>query len=386
MWDGHTPSRQNYPSIIAISILVNGQPMQAMIDTGATTSLICQTALDRIPNAQNKPTEKIATLGDGKTRILVKGTTELDITTNNIHTTMSFLVVEALGAEIILGLDWCKLNNVNVNVGQQQIEINHAEYGTVTIPFLQNGSIDVCIAEDVELFPHHEHVVKMQVPISNAMIVSFLPDCKTCSKLNIESPDALVEIKDFSFYMLVFNRSKNIYRLARNTRVGVVQYESQDELVYSIKRDEDHIDKLEYNDRIHMITSEQQHTPDPTPLDQTIEELVNHIDDLQHRQDFLDILRRNKRSFDNSKMSRAATRIQHTINTGDHPPISVRPYYKTIQQRKIMQEEEGKLIDQGILRKSNSPWSSPALLKLKPDGTYRFLVDFRRLNAISKKD
>ncbi|CAF4583547.1 unnamed protein product, partial [Didymodactylos carnosus] len=51
-----------------------------------------------------------------------------------------------------------------------------------------------------------------------------------------------------------------------------------------------------------------------------------------------------------------------------------------------MQQEVGKLLDQGIIRPSNSPWSSPVLLKMKPDGTYRFLVDFRRLNSITKKD
>ena len=39
-----------------------------------------------------------------------------------------------------------------------------------------------------------------------------------------------------------------------------------------------------------------------------------------------------------------------------------------------------------IIRPSTSPWSSPVVLKKKLDGTYRFLVDFRRLNSITKKD
>jgi hypothetical protein len=133
-------------------------------------------------------------------------------------------------------------------------------------------------------------------------------------------------------------------------------------------------------------TDTQQDSSNLVSLDNVLQKLVMHIDDKKHRNDFLNILRQNKRSFDTSKMTRARTKINHTINTGDHPPTSVRPYYKTVQQRKEMQQAVATLLDQRILRPSNSPWSSPVLLKKKPDGTHRFLVDFRKLNSITKKD
>ena len=44
------------------------------------------------------------------------------------------------------------------------------------------------------------------------------------------------------------------------------------------------------------------------------------------------------------------------------------------------------LLDGGLLKPSNSPWSSPLLLVKKKDGSNRLVINYRRLNSISKKD
>ncbi|CAF2908943.1 unnamed protein product [Rotaria sp. Silwood2] len=358
-----------------------------MLDTGATTSLISQSELDHIRHPPIQQIQTTAVLGDGQTKITVNGAVELTITINDITTTITALVVHSLGAKLILGMDWCKLNNVNVNIGKKQVEINHPKYGITTTPFLDLGSVDVHLAECIILLPHHEHIVKMYVPISSANLVLFLPDREKCAKLNVQVSDAFVEIKDFSFYVCIYNPNKNIYKLANTIKLGSIHYQSNDEMMYSILNPANQSSMTEQSAHLNSIqTNEQQESSKSSLLENILQELVMHIDDKYHRNDFLSILRQNKHSFDNSKMTRAKTKIHHTINTGDHLPTSVRPYYKTVQQRKEVQQEVGMLLDQGILRPSNSPWSSPVLLKKKSDGTYRFLVDFRRLNSITKKD
>jgi len=44
------------------------------------------------------------------------------------------------------------------------------------------------------------------------------------------------------------------------------------------------------------------------------------------------------------------------------------------------------MLDTGVIKPSNSSWASPVCLVRKKDGTFRYCIDYRRVNAVSKKD
>ena len=78
----------------------------------------------------------------------------------------------------------------------------------------------------------------------------------------------------------------------------------------------------------------------------------------------------------------------------DHPiilkpsaaPVAVRPYRYPAAHKDELERQCNSMIAQGIVRRSNSAFSSPALLVKKADGAWRFCIDYRALNALTVKD
>ncbi|GFW16399.1 transposon Tf2-8 polyprotein [Trichonephila clavipes] len=68
------------------------------------------------------------------------------------------------------------------------------------------------------------------------------------------------------------------------------------------------------------------------------------------------------------KSTAAKTNVKHRIFTGDHAPINQRAYRVSPTERRIIHEEVQKMLDEGIVQPSESPWSSPVVLSLLKSG------------------
>lgn len=86
-----------------------------------------------------------------------------------------------------------------------------------------------------------------------------------------------------------------------------------------------------------------------------------------------------------SEMGRTAF-VEHVIDTGDAPAVHSRPYRVSPRERQIINEQIEEMLDNGVIEQSTSNWSSPVVLVKKKDQTYRFCVDYRKVNEVTKKD
>src|SRR6185312_14707078 len=67
-------------------------------------------------------------------------------------------------------------------------------------------------------------------------------------------------------------------------------------------------------------------------------------------------------------------------------PVRSHPYRVPVHLQAAMKDLIENMLKNGIIRKSASPWASPVVLATKPDGSFRFCVDYTKLNALTMKE
>ena len=80
------------------------------------------------------------------------------------------------------------------------------------------------------------------------------------------------------------------------------------------------------------------------------------------------------------------TVVEHSIDTTDHLPVKQPPRRVPFALRGKVVQLMDEMLAQGVITPSSSPWASPIVLVAKKDGSTRFCVDYRKLNAITKLD
>ena len=78
--------------------------------------------------------------------------------------------------------------------------------------------------------------------------------------------------------------------------------------------------------------------------------------------------------------------VQHVIDTGDALPIKQRPYRTSPKCKQEIDRQVEDMLQKGIIREFVSPWSSPVVLVKKRNGNFRFCVDLRKVNVVTRKD
>ena len=78
--------------------------------------------------------------------------------------------------------------------------------------------------------------------------------------------------------------------------------------------------------------------------------------------------------------------VEHVINTSDNPPVRQPSRRVPFALRSKITEMVQNMLKMGVIQESVSPWASPVVMVRKKDNSLRFCVDYRQLNALTRKD
>ncbi len=429
-------------SPIYVNVQVNNKQQHAIIDTGSAVTIINQKLLKKIYHKKFVYKQKLHKSANC-TSINIIGEIELEIKIQGQRTLILADVATNLITDLLLGNDWISENNVIIHSPQQHILLMDKYHRIVaTAPFLKppNFHLPILLIDEITLPPHSEKCIDVKVlsRMNNMTEALFEPAENLYSK-QILLANALIRLKNNRSQLMIINANDHQRTLSKNTKLGYIshQSESNNYLVLPVLSNIEnhtptHINSRTYkrndisvrrscaqqpqqkrkvrfkdfscendhrNDQQHQcyVCQEkflsrndlQQHLREkcyPQEMREHIEQLTSHIEDLNQRQKVQHILWRHGKLFDLRQPSIIKQIVRHAIETGTHPPVYTSPYRVSYKDEQIQREEIDKLLQQGIIEESMSPWSSPIVLVRKKNGSVRFCVDFRKLNNITTKD
>nr|XP_027081138.1 uncharacterized protein LOC113703854 [Coffea arabica] len=129
---------------------------------------------------------------------------------------------------------------------------------------------------------------------------------------------------------------------------------------------------IEYKKQMCMaMTSQQQEGSKLESTPQEVQELLQEYEDI----------------FQTPSSLPPSRSVDHEIPLKPNAqPFKLKPYRYPHCHKEEIKRQVTEMLQKGIVKHSNSPFASPVLLVKKKEGTWRFCVDYRKLNELTIKD
>ena len=315
-----------------------------------------------------------------------------------------------LCTSLVLGIDWIKRNGIDIITTKQCILKRQGPH-YVTVPFstYDEEKYSVTPAHYIRIPPEQAMIIPVRVRMKNADTAIFTPSKDMIERKRILLPHALLKLENGISWITIMNANESPQCLNTRMSIGTISLPTSTSIslpllptqqvqpftpsdlkcrvchhTYSSRKELfGHL--YEYG---HYSTGETDRIVEQLPPSvlEKIKDLVQHITNSRERKQVELLLIKYGQIFDTSKATTINTTVTHTIEVQNSRPIIQRPYRKTPAQEKIIAEMCEQFYKDNIIRPSQSPWSSPVVLQKKKDGSWRFCIDYRKLNEVTEKD
>ena len=304
------------------------------------------------------------------TPLHVDGFAYIEFAVGGIKMTHKFYVVRNLNRNVILGLDWLQARGVRVYHDLGCIRV----YGTY-IPLVDDIHVASVIRSrsKVKLPPQTAHVTYCklrnhpQFHVGEDYEITHVESGYLGDESGLLVANSVTQLRsNYRIPILLVNTTCKTLSIKKGTPLATINSVATATI--------SSIDKQAASPPIKKHLN----TPNDNTFDNT------DVPDV-YRKEIIELLSRNQDLFADTDAKLAHTdTVKMRIDTGNHPPIKLKPYRTQINNRKIIDKAVDEMLDAKIISRSQSEWSFPVVIVDKKDGSKRFCVDFRKLNKITK--
>lgn len=343
---------------------VEGERIEALVDTGASFSVISTDLCSRLRKVKTPycgPPVRCANAAI----VRPSGVCTARVFIDGILHYIQFIVLPSCTHPLILGWDFLSSASALISCRQRVIHMTETEFSSD----VEADNIRLVTADDCFIPPGDEGILTL----TSATIVNgdvFLAPCGRCISKGLTIAPSLVRFRDGNALVSALNPTTSPVALPQGTTVSCVA--DVDPLLLAPLSAESTASSSTTGDLAAAAALTAAINPDLTAA---------------QKKDLLALLQKHSVSFDvSSKLLGRTSVAEHRIETDGSSVVRRRPYRVSSAERKIIEDNVADMLKRDIIRPSSSSWSSPVVLVRKKDGSVRFCVDYRALNKITRKD
>lgn len=367
-----------------LPVTVNGVQLDMLVDTGANKTLmdinVFKKCLADFWDVVHKDTLKMVAAND--TAIKVHGELELDLDIAGKSFPIMVTVAQLGNVDGILGMDFLRRQNVTMELGTGFISLDGKSVPLIDREHKVFHGCRIRATKEFEIPPQHEITVNGfldNIPSTGRLEIGTLDPLSSFTKeTGLMMANALVDAKSDSVPVTLLNMTDSIVQVKKGTIMATLESAE----VISGEGGESILNTA----RIHRVCTRAPDAKIPDHLENMYQKAAVNLDEEQCDA-LTDVIIKYQDAFigPDGQLG-VAKSVKHSINTGSTKPIKQHSRRLPLALRKAAEEQVKSMLEKKIISPSSSPWSSPAVLVRKKDGTVRFCADYRKLNACTVKD
>ena len=341
-------------NLIGIEIECQGKKVNAVIDTGSTRNIVSRDFAHSLSLPRVEGENVFLKLANDSL-VRSAGGTEIALKINDETITVPAVVVDKSPYDILLGIQFCEKTGTVIDFKSKNIKV----CGTNFYLPPKFSSIPVKSIEELKVPANSEVCLFVEV-ISSASNVLIEPDKDSSLRFGLLTCKTLTDVSNNNAYLRVANMTDSDVLIPHGAKLAKAS-EIEEVFLLDEEKSSEEINGSKVN-------------------------LGEYLDQ-KEKNEVIKLLNKFSSVISKGPLDLGKTNLtKHKIDTGNIPPIHSNPYRRSFKEREIINQEVEKLEEGGIIRHSDSPWGSPVVLVKKPDGSYRFCVDWRKINKVTRKD